>query len=209
VSEHAAQRGPMTNVKNPILVRERRAALVQAAVEVFFRRGYHACRVADVAEAAGISQGTVYNYVKSKEDLLQMIVEDHLVNYERIVMSALEGAATARERLDALLKGTVEALFSYRKHYVVMLRELHHVERTRRRTFMELAATQRKIFEEILIGIAKEENLQIDNSLLVSNLMIFLPSFLVSRGWDFHDAVTEEEVAQFLVGFMKKGLGTA
>jgi AcrR family transcriptional regulator len=197
---------PTANVKNPILVRERRLALVRAAVEVFYAKGYHGCRVADVAEAAGISQGTVYNYVNSKEDLLYMIVEDHLLGYERIVMSALEGATTSQEKFEALLKGTVDAIFSYRKHYVVMLRELHHVERSRRHAFMELAAAQRKICEDILIEVAKPEKLDMSNSLLVSNLMIFLPSFLISRGWDFHKKVSEKEVADFLIGFMKKGL---
>lgn len=197
---------PTTNIKNPILVRERRLALVRAAVEIFFAKGFHACRVADVAEAAGISQGTVYNYVNSKEDLLYMIVEDHLLGYERIVMAALEGARTSREKFDALLKGTVEAIFSYRKHYVVMLRELHHVERTRRHAFMELAAAQRKICEDVLIEIAEDEKLDMSNSLLVANLMIFLPSFLISRGWDFHKTVSETEVSEFLIGFMKRGL---
>ena len=197
---------PTSSVKNPILVRERRRALIDAAVEVFFAKGYHACRVADVAEAAGISQGTVYNYVNSKEDLLFMIVEDHFLADERIVGSALEPARTSREKLDALLKGTVEAIFKYRKHYVVMLRELHHVERNRRRAFMQLAAEQRKFCENILVEIAEEENLNIGNSLLMSNLVVFLPSFLISRGWDFRKEVSEQEVADFLTSFMERGL---
>lgn len=197
---------PTSSVKNPILVRERRRALIDAAVEVFFAKGYHACRVADVAEAAGISQGTVYNYVNSKEDLLFMIVEDHFLAYERIVGSALEPARTSRQKLDALLKGTVEAIFKYRKHYVVMLRELHHVERNRRRAFMELASEQRKFCENILVEIAEEENLNIGNSLLMSNLVVFLPSFLISRGWDFRKEVSEQEVAEFLIDFMERGL---
>jgi len=197
---------PTSSVKNPILVRERRRALIDAAVEVFFAKGYHACRVADVAEAAGISQGTVYNYVNSKEDLLFMIVEDHFLAYERIVSSALEPARTSREKLDALLKGTVEAIFKYRKHYVVMLRELHHVERNRRRAFMQLAAEQRKFCENILVEIAEEEKLEIGNPLLMSNLVVFLPSFLISRGWDFRNDVSEEEVAEFLIDFMERGL---
>jgi AcrR family transcriptional regulator len=201
-----ALQSPTSSVKNPILVRERRRALIDAAVEVFFAKGYHGCRVADVAEAAGISQGTVYNYVKSKEDLLFMIVEDHLLEYERIVTTALKSATTTREKLDALLKGTVEAIFSYRKHYMVMLRELHHVERQRRRAFMQLAAAQRQICEDILVEIAEDENLNIGNPLLLSNLMIFLPSFLISRGWDFHGKVSEQEVAEFLIDFMERGL---
>lgn len=206
MSDTASFPGPTSSVKNPILVRERRLALIKAAVEVFHAKGYHACRVADVAEAAGISQGTVYNYVNSKEDLLFMVCEDHLLGYERIVTTALEGAKTAKEKLDALLKATVEAIFTYRKHYIVMLRELHLVEKNRRRAFMKLAADQRKICEDALIEIAKEEGLDVGNTLLVSNMMIFLPSFLISRGWDFHRSVSKQEVTEFLISFMRRGL---
>jgi TetR/AcrR family transcriptional regulator, cholesterol catabolism regulator len=209
MAQENALPNPTSSVKNPILVRERRLALVNAAVEVFFAKGYHASRVADVAEAAGISQGTVYNYVNSKEDLLFMIVEDHVVQYDRIVTTSLKSAHTSKEKFDALLKATVAAIFTYRKHYVVMLRELHHVERSRRRTFMKLAAAQRKTCEDILVEIAKDENLNIGNSLLMANLVIFLPSFIISRGWDFHTQVSEDEVAEFLIDFMRRALKSA
>jgi AcrR family transcriptional regulator len=199
-------RAPDSNVKNPILVRERRAALIRAAVDVFFAKGYHAARVADVAEAAGMSQGTVYNYVGSKEDLLYMVCEDHLRGYEQIVTSAMRNVASPRERLDALLKATVEAIFSYRKHYVVMVRELHHIDRERRRAFLQLAAEQRKICQNILVDISKKQKLRIGNPLVTANLMIFLPSFIVARGWDLRGKVTDEQVADTLMSFMKCGL---
>jgi AcrR family transcriptional regulator len=196
-----------TSVKNPILVRERRAALVRAAIDVFSAKGYHASRVADVAQAAGISQGTVYNYVGSKEDLLYMVCEDHLRGYERIVTSAMAKVTEPRERLEALLRATIEAIFSYRKHYIVMLRELHLVERERRRAFMRLAAEQRKICEDILCEIAQQEGFDVGNSLITANLMIFLPSFIISRGWDLRGKVSDEEIADTLVAFMRRGLG--
>jgi TetR/AcrR family transcriptional regulator, cholesterol catabolism regulator len=194
------------NVKNPILVRERRAALARAAVDVFAAKGYHAARVADVAEAAGIAPGTVYNYVGSKEDLLHMVVEDHLYGYERIVKEAMAGVASPQERLETLLRATVEAIFSYRKHYVVMVRELHHVGRERRRQFLRLAAEQRQICEDLLRKIAGDEGLDIGNPLITANLMIFLPSFIVARGWDLHGKVSDEDVAEALIGFMLRGL---
>jgi AcrR family transcriptional regulator len=188
-------------------VRERRAALVRAAIDVFSAKGYHASRVADVAQAAGISQGTVYNYVGSKEDLLYMVCEDHLRGYERIVASAMAKVTEPRERLEALLRATIEAIFSYRKHYIVMLRELHLVERERRRAFMRLAAEQRKICEDILCDIAQQDGFDVGNSLITANLMIFLPSFIISRGWDLRGKVSDEEIADTLVAFMRRGLG--
>ena len=51
----------VASVKNSILVKARRDVIVQAAVEVFFEKGYHVSRVLDVAKAAGVSHGTIYN----------------------------------------------------------------------------------------------------------------------------------------------------
>jgi AcrR family transcriptional regulator len=196
-------------VKNPILVRERRAALVRAAIDVFAEKGYHAARVADVARAAGISPGTVYNYVGSKEDLLHMVVADHLYGYERIVKQALEKVTSPKDRLKTLLRATIEAIFTYRKHYLVMVRELHLVGRERRRAFMRLAAEQRQICEDLLCEIARDEGLDIGNSLITANLMIFLPSFIIARGWDLRGKVSDGEVAEALMGFMLRGIGRA
>lgn len=198
-----------TSVRDPDRVRERRAALVQAAVDVFAEKGYHASRVSDVAKRAGLSQGSVYNYVSSKEDLLYMVTEDHLRGYERIVLAALAEATTPDERLNALLRGSIDAIFTYRKHYLVMLRELHLVGRERRRGFLKLAAEQRQICEDILMQVAGSTFTKGGQTRLTANILLFLPSLVVSRGWDLRGHVTEDEIRDTLMRFLLRGLGFA
>ena len=198
-----------TSVRNPDRVRERRAALVQAAVDVFAEKGYHASRVSDVAKRAGLSQGSVYNYVSSKEDLLYMVTEDHLRGYERIVLAALTEAITPDERLNAFLRGSIDAIFAYRKHYLVMLRELHLVGRERRRGFLKLAAEQRQICEDILLQVAGSTFTKGGQTRLTANILLFLPSLVVSRGWDLRGHVTEDEIRDSLMQFLLRGLGFA
>ena len=194
-------------VKNPILLRERRAALVEAAIEVFFDRGYHACRVADVAEAAGLSQGSIYNYVKSKEDLLFLVCEDHLTRYRADITAALATASTPRVRLQTLLEATVAATFRYRKHYAVMMRELHHVEKTRRRVFMKLAVEQRQLCQDVLEQAGVQQEIGLTATRVAANLILFLPSFLAARGWDLRDRSIQPEIARILIQFMQRGIG--
>ena len=55
---------------------ERRRQILQAAVRAFARRGYHACRVSDIAKEAGVAYGLVYHYYKSKETLLEAIFQE-------------------------------------------------------------------------------------------------------------------------------------
>jgi AcrR family transcriptional regulator len=54
---------------------EKRRAILDAAVHVFARNGYHTSRVADVAAEAGVAHGLVYHYFASKEALLDAVFE--------------------------------------------------------------------------------------------------------------------------------------
>ena len=58
---------------------QRLAQLMDAAIEVFIAKGYRRTQMADVARAAGVSQGTLYNYVESKEALFYLIIDRGLI----------------------------------------------------------------------------------------------------------------------------------
>ena len=55
---------------------ERRRQILDAAVRAFAQRGYHGCRVSDVAREAGVAYGLVYHYYGSKEALLEAIFKE-------------------------------------------------------------------------------------------------------------------------------------
>jgi TetR/AcrR family fatty acid metabolism transcriptional regulator len=54
----------------------KRRQILDAAVRAFARKGYHACRVAEIAEEAGVAYGLVYHYFGSKEEILRTIFRD-------------------------------------------------------------------------------------------------------------------------------------
>ncbi len=52
---------------------DKRRMILDAAVTVFARRGFHHCRVSDVADEAGVAYGLVYHYFDSKEEILNTL----------------------------------------------------------------------------------------------------------------------------------------
>jgi TetR/AcrR family transcriptional regulator, fatty acid metabolism regulator protein len=52
---------------------DKRRLILDAAVRVFARRGFHHCRVSDVADEAGVAYGLVYHYFSSKEEILNTL----------------------------------------------------------------------------------------------------------------------------------------
>jgi TetR/AcrR family transcriptional regulator, fatty acid metabolism regulator protein len=56
---------------------EKRRQLLDAAVRVFARKGFHASRVGDIAEEAGAAHGLLYHYFKSKDEVLEAVFHDN------------------------------------------------------------------------------------------------------------------------------------
>ena len=56
---------------------EKRRQLLDASVRVFARKGFHASRVGDIAEEAGVAHGLLYHYFKSKDEVLEAVFHDN------------------------------------------------------------------------------------------------------------------------------------
>src|ERR1700684_4125739 len=105
-----AVRSVGTNTKDPDLIRDRREQLIRAALEVFQEKGFHATTVRDIGRAAGLTQGTIYNYVRSKEDILFLVCDRVVTEYLDRVREAIVNEGDPRARLNAAVKGIVRVM---------------------------------------------------------------------------------------------------
>jgi AcrR family transcriptional regulator len=78
---------------------EKRRLILQAAVRVFARKGFHDSRVGDIAEEAGVAHGLLYHYFDSKDELLETIFHDTWAELLVAMREVEESAAPAREQL--------------------------------------------------------------------------------------------------------------
>ncbi len=78
---------------------EKRRLLLDAAVRVFARKGFHASRVGDIAEEAGVSHGLLYHYFSSKDELLETVFRETWTELLDAIRAVEESDAPAREQL--------------------------------------------------------------------------------------------------------------
>jgi len=78
---------------------EKRRLLLDAAVRVFARKGYHTCRVGDIAEEAGVAHGLLYHYFASKEEVLETVFRENWSDLLGAVKAVEESGEPAREQL--------------------------------------------------------------------------------------------------------------
>jgi TetR/AcrR family fatty acid metabolism transcriptional regulator len=105
-------------------VADKRGAILRAAIRVFANNGYFNSKVADIASAAGVADGTVYLYFKSKEEILHSIFDRNMEEAITEGRKQLETITDPREKLRRIALLHLERLGSDRDLAVVFQVEL-------------------------------------------------------------------------------------
>jgi TetR/AcrR family fatty acid metabolism transcriptional regulator len=101
VSPARTPRAPSGRAAPPIVEAEpeKRRAILHAAVRVFAEKGYHGCRIADVARSASVAYGLVYHYFRNKEELLESVFAEQWAILINALKALDEGPGSAADKL--------------------------------------------------------------------------------------------------------------
>jgi TetR/AcrR family fatty acid metabolism transcriptional regulator len=102
----------------------KRERILEAAVRVFAAEGFYNAKVAQIAEQAGVADGTIYLYFKSKDDLLISLFEDRMEGINANLRNALQAAPSAAEKLRAVVRLHLELVEQNRHMAEVICVEL-------------------------------------------------------------------------------------
>lgn len=103
---------------------DKREAILRAATRVFAHNGYFNSKVADIARAAGVADGTVYLYFKSKEEILHSIFDRSVDEALGAARKQIESVADPKEKLRQIALLHLERLSADRDLAVVFQVEL-------------------------------------------------------------------------------------
>src|SRR5881396_2317986 len=81
---------------------DKRRQILDAAVRVFARQGFHACRVSDIADEAGVAYGLVYHYFDSKGAVLDTLFLERWNVMLEVIREADGNDDPAREKLQTI-----------------------------------------------------------------------------------------------------------
>jgi AcrR family transcriptional regulator len=88
---------------------DRRQAILDAAVKVFARQGFHACRVSDIADEAGVAYGLLYHYFPSKDEVLNTLFLERWGIMLEMIRAVDAEQIPVREKLGAIASFIVES----------------------------------------------------------------------------------------------------
>ena len=116
---------------------DKRRMILDAAVRVFARQGFHTCRVSDIADEAGVAYGLVYHYFSSKEQILDTLFLDRWDVMLAAILEVDSRTIPPREKLYAIASFIID---SYRRDpdlMKVIIVEVTRAANTFARTHLE------------------------------------------------------------------------
>ncbi|HTU88183.1 MAG TPA: TetR family transcriptional regulator [Solirubrobacteraceae bacterium] len=81
---------------------DKRRVILDAAMRVFARQGFHTCRVSDIADEAGVAYGLVYHYFSSKDEILDTLFLERWNVMLQAIAEADRAERSPREKLGAI-----------------------------------------------------------------------------------------------------------
>jgi AcrR family transcriptional regulator len=107
-----------------IATTEKRRLILDAAVRVFARKGFHTCRVGDIAEEAGVSHGLLYHYFSSKDELLETVFRETWDEVLAAIAAVEKSGEPAREQLRQVAKILLRGWQNQPERTTVIMREI-------------------------------------------------------------------------------------
>lgn len=82
----------------------RKDAIVAAAIDLFSAQGYHATPTAELARQAGVSEGSIFYYFPTKEEILLHILQEFMTHYLEAVRKILEEASSGIDAVEGFVR---------------------------------------------------------------------------------------------------------
>lgn len=193
--------------------RRSRAKLLEAALELFSRRGYRGTSVRDIADEAGVSTGNLYHQFPDKETIFRTLLDDYwaeLASPEHPLNRALaEGAFP--DNLEALGRAAREGVDRYRRYIALIYVDVVEFEGQHIRKFYQEMAERFEHFAkdhpQVSQGPALRDGLSPGFGVMLAS-RIFLQYFAVEIlfGVPDHFGRASDEVIHEIAGILRRGM---
>lgn len=201
-----ARRTIETVVRNRQLIDQRHDQIFRAASRVFISRGFHRATVREIAEEAGLSLGSLYSYIRTKEDILYLVFEKLTTTLRENIRRAIDGIEDPAEQMRAALRADLKTTEQYQDEILLMYQESKSLDRESLHAVLSREAEYVKFFEDILsAGYAR--GVFKGDPRLSADVIAYLCSILALRRWNLRRRFASDEILDGLIAFILRGLG--
>lgn len=196
------------------VIEEKKIVIEDAAKMLFIKQGFHATSMRDIAKQAVVSLGNLYNYYRTKEEILESIIEKYVIVVDEKLKNIFDEIKEPLEP-ESLLKlsqSVKEVVDGHHDFWLLMYIDVLEFQNQHfRKMFEDLTQNLRRRFKNQFAESKRRGDLQdgIDPAIaFTAAYMQFFNYFLVEKlfGGNSHFGVTDDEVMQNLTNIFCRGV---
>ncbi|MGE7093669.1 TetR/AcrR family transcriptional regulator [Lysinibacillus sp. NPDC048646] len=192
---------------------EKQRSVVETSIKMFAEKGYANTSTAEIARAAGVSEGTIFKHFGTKDHLLLSIIVPFVNDFFPVMVKEVlndtlsENTKTFEQFLRDLLKNRIAFVTENKEIFQVFIKEVIYREELKR----ELVPYFKKLVPPLFTNIVEQfkesgELIDLPADRILKTLLTLLGGFFVSRFLLMENYIISEDEIEDVVQFVMNGL---
>ncbi|MCH6268057.1 MULTISPECIES: TetR/AcrR family transcriptional regulator [Neobacillus] len=203
------KREVQASVKDERLVQKRRDQMIKGAVALFKEKGFHRTTTREIARAAGFSIGTLYEYIRTKEDILYLVCDSIYDHVKEQLEENLDHKQGTLESLKVGIANFFYVMDELQDEILVMYQEVKSLSKDALPYVLKKELEMVAMFENMLHKCVENGELELsEKQIKIIAHDIFVQGQMWGfRRWALRKLFTLEEYIELQTEFIFKGLG--
>jgi TetR/AcrR family transcriptional regulator, cholesterol catabolism regulator len=209
------KREVLASVKDERLIQKRRDQMIKGAVSLFKEKGFHRTTTREIAKAAGFSIGTLYEYIRSKEDVLYLVCDSIYDHVRARLEQDLEQKSGSLSSLKLGIGHYFRVIDEMQDEVLVMYQEAKSLTKDALPYVLKKEMEMAAMFESLIISCVENGELQLSEKQieLISHTIIVEGQMWAFRRWALQklyslDEYIELQTEQLFHGIKKEVTST-
>ncbi|WP_102348212.1 TetR/AcrR family transcriptional regulator [Bacillus sp. Marseille-P3661] len=196
------------SVKDEKLIQKRRDQMIKGAVELFIKKGFHRSTTREIAKAAGFSIGTLYEYIRKKEDVLYLVCDSI---YDQVQQKMQEVIDTDQGDIESL-KSAVISYFNLmdemQDEVLVMYQEAKSLTKDALPYVLKKEIEMVEMFEKVIHGCVRNNEVELSEQeiKLIAHNIFVQGQMWGFRRWALGRLYTLEEYTELQINYLLNGI---
>ncbi|MFD2922912.1 TetR/AcrR family transcriptional regulator [Halobacillus naozhouensis] len=161
-----------SSIKDEALVEKRRKQMVKGAVSLFTEKGFHKTTTREIAKASGFSIGTLYEYIRKKEDVLFLVCDSIYERVKERMESSIDQNETSVDNLVCAVRSYFSLMDDMQDEVVVMYQEVKSLSKDAQDYVLRKERDMVAMLEKVIINSLPGQLPEGDTALVANNIFV-------------------------------------
>ena len=179
--------------------------VLQSAANIFFAKGFHATSIEDVARDVGMLKGSLYYYIKSKDDLLFQLLMAGIEDSDAYIAQQINAEGDPVEQLERAIRAQIDYIIQNRVQFGLFLHEFDSLSGKRQHKLISVMSRYNARFVDLVKRGQEQEKLIPGEPWIIVNGILGMCNWLY-RWYDADDYPDPDQIKNVFVQMIFEGI---